>query len=100
MSEHLNMDVDGDMPPEAFSEPLKALWWLKKGSLKLGPEWERAHAICQQDEGNPDHDWVHALCHLIEEDFGNAAYWFRRARKPSENRDVAAIWNEVAASLS
>lgn len=93
------MDFSADNPPADFSDPMKALWWLKKGNLKLGSEWEKAHNICQGNEGDPDHDWVHALCHLIECDHGNAGYWFRRAGKPTESRDVSALWNDIAASL-
>jgi hypothetical protein len=66
------------LPPNGLAAPLQALWWLKKGGLVLGPEWEKAHAICQQDEGNPEYDVVHALAHWIEGDEPNAAYWYRR----------------------
>ena len=65
-------------PPANLSPPLQALWWLKKGGLVMGKEWEQAHAICQQDEGNPSYDIVHALAHWIEGDEANAAYWYRR----------------------
>ena len=65
-------------PPADLSPPLQALWWLQKGGLAMGPEWEKAHAICQQDEGNADYDLVHALVHWIEGDEANAGYWYRR----------------------
>ena len=65
-------------PPTDLSPPLQALWWLKKGNLVMGAEWEKAHAICQQKEGNPEYDIVHALAHWIEGDESNAAYWYRR----------------------
>lgn len=99
MSNGSDMDVSAPAPPAEFTPPLKALWWLKKGGLVLGPEWEVAHTICQADEGEPDHDWVHALCHLIEGDHGNAAYWFRRAGRPAHRRDVEELWQEIAAAL-
>ena len=99
MSNSTAMDLSSDSPPANFSNPMQALWWLKKGDLKLGAEWEKAHNICQSKEGDRDHDWVHALCHLIEGDHGNAAYWFRRAGKPAESRDVNALWDDIAASL-
>jgi hypothetical protein len=29
-----------NMPPAGFSPPQQALWWLKKGELAMGPEWQ------------------------------------------------------------
>ncbi|POF34454.1 hypothetical protein [Roseibium marinum] len=99
MSSQTPMDFSPAEPPADLSPPRQALWWLKKGGLTLGPQWERAHEICQSREGDMPHDWVHGLCHLIENDPGNAAYWFRRAGKPVESRDVDALWEEIAASI-
>lgn len=99
MSEALQLDLSSSTPPADFSPPLKALWWLKKGYLKHGPEWERAHEICQSAEGELVHDWIHALCHLIEGDNGNAGYWFRRAGKTSHTNNAEQVWNEFASSL-
>jgi len=93
------MDFSTANPPDAFSSQMKALWWLKKGDLKLGPEWETAHNICQSAEGDMAHDWIHGLCHLIEGDHGNAAYWFRGVGKPLGTRDVSALWDEMTISL-
>ena len=92
------MDVSTDQPPNELSAPLQALWWLKKGGLKVGPEWHEAHEICQSAEGEPAHDWVHALCHLIEGDHGNAGYWFRRAGQPVEN-DPGTLWQKMIGTL-
>jgi hypothetical protein len=100
MSNSIQMDLSSANPPEDFSPPRKALWWLKKGDLKLGPEWETAHNICQSTEGDKTYDWIHALCHLIEGDHGNAAYWFRRAGKSHEGRDVTVLWEEISSALS
>jgi hypothetical protein len=99
MSNPTSMDLSSANPPEDFSPPQQALWWLKKGDLKLGPEWETAHNICQSAEGDKTHDWIHALCHLIEGDHGNAAYWFRRAGKSSDNPNVTALWEDMMSSL-
>lgn len=77
-------------PPTDLSPPLQALWWLKKGNLVMGAEWEKAHAICQQKEGNPEYDIVHALAHWIEGDESNAAYWYRRV----EGKRAATIADE------
>lgn len=100
MPDTLPMDVSTGATPENFSPPLKALWWLKKGGLQLGADWDKAHSICQEAEGEPAHDWVHALCHLIEGDQGNAAYWFRRAGKSPASSHPQRVWDEIAASLS
>ena len=87
-------------PPAALSKPLQALWWLKKGDLRMGPEWEKAHIICQAQEGVTAFDWVHALAHWIEGDFGNSDYWYRRAGKKRATASVAAEWEHLARSLS
>jgi len=91
-------DTSPDEPPADLSAPQKALWWLRKGNLRKGPEWEKAHMICQNAEGERAHDWVHALCHLIEGDLGNAGYWFRRAERPSDATDPMEVWEQIAAS--
>jgi hypothetical protein len=85
--------------PDAYlTPPLQALWWLKKGGLVMGPEWEKGHAICQQDEGNPSYDIVHALAHWIEGDEANAAYWYRRVGG-DRAATVAAEWDRILGQL-
>ncbi len=44
---------------------------------------DAAHALCQAHEGDPDCDYVHALLHRREGDFGNAKYWFREVGQHS-----------------
>jgi len=87
-------------PPMELSDPAQALWWLKKGNLKLGDEWEAAHMICQAHEGTKFYDWVHALAHWIEGDMGNAAYWYRRVGEKMHGDDVAAEWDYLAETLA
>ena len=82
------------------SKPLQALWWLKKGGLRVGPEWEQAHVIVQAMEGVQAFDWVHALMHWIEADMGNADYWYRRAGKRRATASVSSEWEHIAAALS
>jgi hypothetical protein len=86
-------------PPQELSPPQAALWWLAKGGLKPGDGWEKAHAIAQSAEGDPSHDWVHALVHRIEGDDGNARYWYRRAGKPTFLGTFDEEWRQIAAEL-
>jgi hypothetical protein len=92
--------LDWSEPPKDMSKPLQALWWLKKGSLRVGPEWEQAHNIVQSMEGVQAFDWVHALMHWIEADMGNADYWYRRAGKRRATASVSSEWEHIAAALS
>jgi hypothetical protein len=86
-------------PPAGLPAALEALWWLGKGGLATGPEWERAHAICQRAEGTRGCDLVHALAHWIEGDLGNADYWYRRAGERRPHGEVAAEWARLVAVL-
>jgi TPR repeat protein len=94
MKNHVTRSLDAIEPPASFSPPLQALWWLKKGGLKLGPEWERAHGICQADEGTRGSDLAHALAHWIEGDLSNADYWYRRAGE-TRGSDIASEWTRI-----
>ena len=62
-------------PPLNLSPALRALWLDGRG------DWDGAHDSAQADEGGAG-DWVHAYLHRKEGDPRNAAYWYRRARKP------------------
>lgn len=92
-------DFNESQPPRDLSRPLQALWWLKKGDLKLGHEWEIAHDISQSQEGTQAFDWVHALAHWIEEDFSNANYWYGMAGKKRHSDDVAVEWQYIVDAL-
>ena len=92
--------LDWSEPPKDMGKPLQALWWLKKGELRVGPEWEKAHAIVQSMEGVQAFDWIHALMHWIEADMGNADYWYRRAGKRRATASVSQEWEHIAAVLS
>jgi hypothetical protein len=79
-------------PPPSLNLALRALWFDAKG------DWEAAHAAAQADEGGAG-DWVHAYLHRKEGDASNAAYWYRRARKPFFSASVDAEWQEIAVAL-
>ncbi len=54
--------------------------------------WEAAHELCQGHEGNSLFDWGHAICHRIEGDEGNAAYWYRRAGQEPVDGTLLEEW--------
>lgn len=82
-----------------LSEPRQALWWLEKGGLRMGADWQTAHEICQRQEGVREYDLVHALCHWIEGDIANRDYWYRRVSPWVRAATVEAEWQAVAAQL-
>lgn len=88
-----------DDAPSELSDPLRALWWLKKGKLETGSEWNRAHEICQSAEGTRSYDLVHGLAHWIEGDFANADYWYRRAGARRAGSDTGEEWQRLVAEL-
>lgn len=80
-------------PPADLPPALAALWHAGRD------EWDRAHALVQEREGVGACDWVHAHLHRVEGDDGNAAYWYRRARRPVATGEPRAEWREIAAAL-
>ena len=79
-------------PPTGLGAALEALWHDGRG------DFDRAHELAQSDEGGPG-DWVHAYLHRKEGDAGNAAYWYRRARKPVCSEPLEAEWEAIAGAL-
>lgn len=89
----LRASLAADAPPSDLSRPLAALWHCARGA------WDAAHALVQQAEGDPDHDWVHAHLHRVEGDLANAGYWYHRAGRPAASGALEAEWTEIAVSL-
>jgi hypothetical protein len=79
-------------PPPALSHALRALW------LDAHGDWDGAHEAAQADEGGAG-DWVHAYLHRKEGDTGNAAYWYRRARKQVCRASLDEEWMAIAGEL-
>lgn len=100
MSPRILATLANETPPAVLSPPEQGLWWLKKGDLQCGSAWRRAHAICQEREGERSYDLVHALVHLIEGDTANAAYWYRRAGVPPGSPNAVEEWDRISALLS
>jgi hypothetical protein len=91
--EHFSASLAAPEPPPGLSPALVGLWHRARG------EWDRAHETVQAHEGDSACDWVHAHLHRLEGDLGNAAYWYRRARKPMAEGDLEAEWRAIAAAL-
>jgi hypothetical protein len=79
-------------PAPGIAPSLAALWWAAKG------DWNKAHAIAQDDEG-VDAAWVHAYLHRVEGDLGNAGYWYRRAGRPVATGTVEAEWERMVSTM-
>ncbi|WP_300601411.1 hypothetical protein [Niabella sp.] len=62
-----------DVPPAGISVLQQGLWYAAKGN------WEAAHQVAQDHEGEQDFDRLHAYLHRVEGDAWNANYWYRRA---------------------
>jgi hypothetical protein len=72
--------------------------------LALGDDWQGAHEIAQQYEGDELASWLHAVAHRMEGDLDNARYWYgrcgRRLREdvpvPDELREIRAALEKAA----
>jgi hypothetical protein len=90
--EEFRTSVAAQSPPEGLSHALQTLWWDAKG------DWDRAHQCAQQDRERTGSS-VHAYLHRKEGDTGNAAYWYRRARKPVCKTSLDEEWQSIAEAL-
>jgi hypothetical protein len=88
----LRASLSAAEPPADLTPALRALWRDARG------DWDGAHEAAQADEGGAG-DWVHAYLHRKEGDAGNAAYWYRRARKPICRSSLDEEWAEIAEAL-
>ena len=79
-------------PPPGLAPALTALWWAAKD------KWEKAHNIVM-DEGGKDCAWVHAYLHRVEDDLGNARYWYRQAQRPVATAPLTAEWDAIVEIL-
>jgi hypothetical protein len=62
-------------------------------------DWARAHAVVQNDASHLG-CWIHGIVHLVEGDFGNARYWYRRAGRPfPRNQDACAEIDALVAEM-
>jgi hypothetical protein len=79
-------------PPRGLAPALVALWRARKG------DWDKAHKIVMDEDGR-DAAWVHAYLHRVEGDAGNAAYWYRQAKRSVATGAHEPEWKTIAAAL-
>ena len=95
MTDQINAFVaslDHDEPAPLSTPMLRAVWHGLRG------DWDKAHELAQAQD-DEEGAWVHAWLHRIEGDLGNAAYWYRRARRPARRDDTRDEGLEIARSL-
>jgi len=79
-------------PPDNLSAPLRALWHDARG------DWDAAHRVAQ-DIDDETGAWIHAYLHRKEGDLGNAAYWYRHARRPVATGSLDEEWEAIVTEL-
>jgi hypothetical protein len=84
--------LSGTAPAPNLAPPLAALWWAAKG------KWDEAHRIVQ-DEDTREAAWVHAYLHRVEDDLGNAGYWYRQAGQPVAKDSLESEWERIVSAL-
>jgi hypothetical protein len=68
--------------------------------VALVGDWQAAHLVAQDHEGEPLANWLHAIVHRMEGDLGNAGYWYRRCRRTlREDVPADAELRELEAAL-
>jgi hypothetical protein len=72
--------------------------------LALAGDWQSAHQIAQQHEGDPIANWIHAVVHRMEGDLENARYWYRRSGRrfdpdQTTESELRAVQKELEAGM-
>src|SRR5262245_31284930 len=68
--------------------------------MALKGDWQGAHVVAQEHEGDELANWIHAVAHRMEGDLDNARYWYGRCRRRlQEERPVSAELLEIRAAL-
>jgi hypothetical protein len=89
--QEFTLTTSRDSPPAGLTPALQALWRLRRG------DWDRAHAIVQEHEGDRAYASIHAHLHRIEGDLANAGYWYRRAGRKAAEATIEEEWQALAA---
>ena len=67
----------------------------------LGGDWQKAHAMVDEYDGDPMAMWIHAVVHRMEGDLANAGYWYGRCdRSLREHVTTQDELKEIAAALA
>ena len=72
---------------------------LQAVELAHGGDWQAAHLIAQDHEGNELANWIHAVCHRMEGDVSNARYWYRQAGRPAASGPLEQEWSDIVQTL-
>lgn len=64
-------------------------------ALAQAGDWQAAHLIAQDYEGDAIANWIHGLVHRMEGDAANAGYWYRRCGR--ELDEAVTTTDELAA---
>ena len=78
-----------DAPPDNFSVLQTGLWFAAKGN------WDEAHNVAQDHDGEKDFDLLHAYLHRVEGDRWNANYWYNRAGKSMPSKSLKEELEEL-----
>ncbi len=84
-----NHSLTGAAPPPDLTLLQTALWHAAKS------EWDAAHKIAQQHEGQKEFDRLHAYLHRVEGDEWNAGYWYRRAGATMPGKSTEEELNDL-----
>ena len=94
------MTDDRATPPRPSPDVLKRR--LREAVERaLAGDWQAAHLIVQEHEGDERASWIHAVVHRMEGDLANARYWYGRCgRRLREDVSTEAELREIKAALS
>ncbi len=84
--------LKNERPSPELPAPLQALWHEARG------DWASAHRIVQ-GEDTAEAAWVHAYLHRKEGDAANAAYWYRRSKRPVSTEALENEWRSIVTDL-
>jgi hypothetical protein len=74
---------------------------LEAVDLALGSDWQAAHLIAQDHEGERLANWIHAVVHRLEGDEANARYWYDRCgRSGTKQQPTDAELGQIRDELS
>ncbi len=85
--------------PRDAGQPLDARL-LEAVDEALAGDWQAAHAVVQDLDGDARAAWIHAVVHRMEGDLDNARYWYGRCgRSLREAVSTDAELREIRAEI-